>query len=235
MMPEGSFSHFIFMFETLLNHFQDGGAISLWGPFFILLVCGFGMPVPEDIILITAGALSASEGRQWEVVAALMYVAVIGGDTLVYCTGRFLGSRVMRTRWFRRILTVRKQEKVAALFARYGSIVFFVGRFLPGLRTPIFFTAGSIRANFWKFFILDGLAALISAPVFVFIGHWLWMTFGGDNWDPMIEELKKVQGITVWVTATVAVIGVALIWWRWRKFKRNRTEAETAAGDDGEE
>ena len=34
--------------------------------------------------------------------------------------------------------------------------------------------------KFWKFFCLDGLAALISVPFFVWLGHWLWMKFKDD-------------------------------------------------------
>ena len=44
------------MLETILDYFQ-GSPLSLWGPFVVLLLCGLGLPVPEDIVLISAGAL----------------------------------------------------------------------------------------------------------------------------------------------------------------------------------
>ena len=44
------------MLETLLKYFE-GSPLSLWGPFFLLLLCGLGLPIPEDIVLLAAGAL----------------------------------------------------------------------------------------------------------------------------------------------------------------------------------
>ncbi|HRG55305.1 MAG TPA: hypothetical protein PLG56_04645 [Lacunisphaera sp.] len=50
------------MFETLLKYFE-GSPLSLWGPFLILILCGLGLPVPEDIVLVAAGALGEIDGR----------------------------------------------------------------------------------------------------------------------------------------------------------------------------
>ena len=50
------------MFETLLNFFQNS-PLSLWGPFIVLLLCGLGLPIPEDIVLVTAGVLGQIDGR----------------------------------------------------------------------------------------------------------------------------------------------------------------------------
>ncbi|HQY06958.1 MAG TPA: hypothetical protein PLQ52_12925 [Lacunisphaera sp.] len=60
------------MFETLLKYFE-GSPLSLWGPFLVLILCGLGLPVPEDIVLVAAGALGEIDGRRWIEVSALMY------------------------------------------------------------------------------------------------------------------------------------------------------------------
>jgi membrane protein DedA with SNARE-associated domain len=53
------------MFEMLLEHFQ-GSALSFWGPFLVLLLCGLGLPVPEDIVLLIGrGVLAQIDGRSW--------------------------------------------------------------------------------------------------------------------------------------------------------------------------
>ena len=85
------------MFETFLTQLQ-GPVLSLWGPFVIILLCGFGIPRPEDIVLQVAGALAAVEGRSWEGVSVLMYLAVIGGDSLMFGLGRWVGGRLLTTR-----------------------------------------------------------------------------------------------------------------------------------------
>ena len=209
------------MFDWLLQIFQDS-SFTLWGPFILLLVCGLGVPVPEDIILITAGALSVADGRHWFEVAAIMYIAVLGGDSLVFLVGKHLGRRVRNSRWVRkRIFTPRKQMLVQRKFDQYGTIVLFVGRFLPGLRTPIFFTAGSMKVPYWKFLTLDGFAALISAPVFVWIVHWLWIKFS-DNEVLFQEALKKTNEWTTFIVVAIALLGLIALLLRIRSNHRRR-------------
>jgi membrane protein DedA with SNARE-associated domain len=191
------------MFEKLLTYFQNS-PLSLWGPFFVLILCGLGLPVPEDIVLVTAGALAEMDGRVWIETSVIMYAGVMLGDSTIFFAGRYFGTRLRSSRWFQRGFSAKKQAKVELLFERYHSMVLFVGRFLPGLRAPIFFTAGSTRVKFWKFFCLDGLAALISVPFFVWLGHWLWRKFKDD-----ISEIERVLSRTQ--TYTLMIAGVILL------------------------
>ena len=213
------------MFDWLLQIFQDS-SFTLWGPFILLLICGVGVPVPEDIILITAGALSVVDGRIWFEVAIIMYIAVVGGDSLVFFAGKHLGRRVRNNRWVRkRIFTPEKQMMVQKKFNQYGTIVLFVGRFLPGLRTPIFFTAGSMKVPYWKFLTLDGSAALISAPVFVWLGHWLWSKFS-DNEVLLQETLKKTNEWTSLIVTAIVLLGVIAILFKIRANRRKHILVE---------
>jgi membrane protein DedA with SNARE-associated domain len=195
------------MFETLLSYFQDS-PLSLWGPFLVLVLCGLGVPVPEDIVLIAAGALAETDGRGWIEASAVMYAGVMIGDSTIFAAGRYLGARWRASPWFQRYFSQKKQDRVEALFDRYHSWVLFVGRFLPGLRAPIFFTAGSTRVKFWKFFLFDGLAALVSVPFFVWLGHWLWATFKEDL-SQLDHALARTKSYSLMV-ALVILLGVVL-------------------------
>lgn len=212
------------MFETLLKYFE-GSPLSLWGPFFVLLLCGLGLPVPEDIVLVTAGALGVIDGRSWIEVSALMYAGVMMGDSIIFLAGRFLGQRLMGTRWFQRYFSVKKQEKVEAQFERFGSMVLFVGRFLPGLRAPIFFTAGSLKTKYVKFFLFDGLAALISVPFFVWLGHWIWTKFQ-DDIVQLDRALSRTQTYSVLFAAFVGLVVLLTIVIQIRRMRANRAHAE---------
>jgi membrane protein DedA with SNARE-associated domain len=214
------------MFESLITFFQETH-LTLWGPFIVLILCGLGLPIPEDIVLITAGALGQADGRSWIEISALMYAGVIGGDTVTFFAGRHLGGWVLTSNWFQRIFPPQKQAKVVDFFEKYGSMGLFIGRFLPGLRAPIYFTAGSMKVPFVKFLFFDGLAALISVPVFVWLGHWLWENFHND-----IEELNKTlkqshqyAGWAAVVLVAVVVIGFLI----WRRKRRIRKAGENAA------
>jgi membrane protein DedA with SNARE-associated domain len=218
------------MFETLLKYFE-GSPLSLWGPFFVLLLCGLGLPVPEDIVLVTAGALGVIDGHHWIKVSALMYAGVMTGDSIIFLAGRFFGQRWMATRWFQRYLSAAKQEKVEAQFERFGSMVLFVGRFLPGLRAPIFFTAGSLRTRYVKFFFFDGLAALISVPFFVWLGHWLWIKFQ-DDIVQLDKLLSKTQGYTFLVGLLLGAVLTLTILVQVRRMRANRAQQQTPPSEN---
>lgn len=191
------------MFQTLLRNFQNS-PLSIWGPFFTLILCGLGLPVPEDIVLVVAGALAEADHRSWVATSVLMYAGVIIGDSIIFFVGRYLGGKLRTSRRFQRLLPKAKQAKVEALFERYGSMVLFFGRFLPGVRAPIFFTAGSMGVRYLKFFLFDGLAALVSVPFFVWLGHRLWFHFK-DDVQELEEKLLRTHSYSLWLAVGIAV------------------------------
>ena len=188
------------MLESLLHYIQSSPA-ALWGLFFILLLCGLGIPIPEDIILITAGIWATSVGFPWLVAALIMYAGVIVGDSIIFLLGRRFGKHLLERNWIRRFFPPAKQERVRLMFARHGTKGLFIARFLPGLRAPFFCTAGAMHVPFVRFVSYDGLAALVSVPVFVWLGHWLWSRFSED-----IGALTEAIADTHWVTLAFTVV-----------------------------
>jgi membrane protein DedA with SNARE-associated domain len=206
------------MLEHLLEYFQ-GTPLSLWGPFILLLLCGLGLPMPEDIVLIAAGMLGVIDGHSWIKVSAFMYMGVLAGDTMIFFAGRRYGTRLLGTAWFQRIFPASKQARVEELFAKHGTTGLFIGRFLPGLRAPIFFSAGSLKVSLVKFLLMDGLAALVSVPVFVWLGHWLWVKFA-DDFAQLEHALKRTHTFTLWGTLLIVVLLVTAVW-LWKRRDRN--------------
>jgi membrane protein DedA with SNARE-associated domain len=207
------------MFDALLNFFQNS-PLSLWGPFFVLILCGLGLPLPEDVVLVVAGAMGVMDGRSWPEISVLMYAGVLAGDSTIFLAGRFFGGKLRPAIWFQRYFPAGKQAKVERLFDRYHSLMLFFGRFLPGLRAPIFFTAGSMKVRYWKFFCFDGLAALISVPFFVWLGHWLWEKFGNDI-AALDRAMSRTQTYTMIVATVILVIVVVVVV---RKIRDARTK-----------
>jgi membrane protein DedA with SNARE-associated domain len=71
------------MLEHLLEYFQ-GTPLSLWGPFILLLLCGLGLPMPEDFVLIAAGMLGVIDGHSWIKISVFMYAGVLLGDSMIF-------------------------------------------------------------------------------------------------------------------------------------------------------
>ncbi len=199
------------VFNALLPIFTEYGYLAV---FTMLLVCGFGVPVPEDVTLVTGGVIAGLGYADVNTMFAVGMAGVIIGDGLVFSIGRFKGASVMRLKSVQRVITPERFHSAQEAFHKYGRWVMFVARFLPGLRTPVFFTAGmSKRVSFGTWLLMDGVAALISVPVWVYLGY-----FGARNFDWMFTILHRFQ---YGIFALLAVGGVALgvVWWRKRKAK----------------
>jgi len=172
----------------LLNFLTPYGPHSYYVMFAILIACGFGFPMPEDIVLITGGMLASRNITDPSTVITVCMAGVLCGDSAVFLIGRKFGPSLKSKKFFRRIINQKIDKKVDRIVTKYGDKVIFMGRFMPGLRTPIFMTCGMYQVRFWKFLTLDGIAALISVPVWVYIG----VVFGG-NLELLEQKIHQFQ------------------------------------------
>lgn len=193
----------------LLDLFASYGYLAV---FLVLLLCGFGLPIPEDVTLVAGGIISGLGYTDVHIMFAVGMAGVLIGDGTMFTLGRVFGDRVLKFRLVSRVLTRERFEAVQEKFAKYGNWVLFVARFLPGLRSPIFLTAGMTRQiPYWRFLLLDGFAALISVPVWVYLGY-----FGASNIDQLMVWVHRGQyGIFAVLGVLGAVLG--LVWWRRRR------------------
>lgn len=189
----------------------------------VLLLCGLGLPIPEDISLIAAGYFSYKEVLDVHVAFAICFSAVLVGDSMAFFMGRFFGRRVLAGRFARRYFTPRRQLRVRAYFRKFGSKVVLVGRFTPGFRFTIFFTAGTLHLRPSVFFIYDFAAAAFSVPVLVYAA---WF-FGGQI-DRVVKYARQTEhGILLIVLIAAVVIGVKA--WRRHKLRAERIALSSSA------
>ncbi len=189
----------------------------------VLLLCGLGLPLPEEIPILTSGVLAQlGHMRPWPALAALMF-GVMLGDSAMFLLGRIWGERLFEHKFARRMLTRERQEQITVYFAKYGALVIFVARFLPGLRAPLFLTAGSMRVKFLTFFMMDGLAALLSVPISFWVAYYFT--------DRLQEVLDLSHKVLYWVLAGLVVLLLVghVVWDRWREARKKRAEAAAAS------
>ena len=186
----------------------------------VLLLCGLGLPIPEDLSLILAGELAYKGVINVHTAFFVCLGAVLGGDTLAFLLGRFFGSRVLASRLFKRFFTPKKQIRVKAYFRKYGSKVMFVGRFLPGLRFTIYFSAGILKVRPAIFFVYDTMAALLSVPLLVYAAYYF-----GDRIEQVIHWAHRSEyGLLVVIGLVVGL----LVFKSWRRRQARRLAVAVA-------
>lgn len=166
----------------------------------ILIACGFGLPVPEDIPIITSGILVALGKMSWAGALAVCFFSVLAGDGMLFMIGRKLGDRAFNLPIIRKIMTKERQAQAKKNVLNNSMFICFIARFLPGLRAPTYLTAGAMGVKPIIFLALDSFAALISVPVWVYVGWWL-----GDKWD---ENLAIVKKLHVYLIGILIVVGI---------------------------
>lgn len=180
--------------------------------FFVLVLCGFGIPIPEDITLVAGGVISGLGYTNVHIMFAVGLAGVLVGDGIIFLLGKFYGQRILRFKLVARLMPPKRYAQVQQKFDKYGNYVLFVARFLPGLRTPIFLTAGmSGRISFWQWLAMDGFAALISVPIWVYLGN-----FGAENKDWLIQKVQQFQNV-LFVLIGIAVAFALWFWWKKRQ------------------
>jgi membrane protein DedA with SNARE-associated domain len=170
--------------------------------FLVLLACGFGFPMPEDVVLISGGVLAARGICDIWIVFAVCMAGVMIGDSTVFMIGRHLGVRAKQIWPFRRIFTPKMDDKIHKVFTKYGDKIIFCARFMPGLRMPIFMSAGIYKVSFKKFFAIDFFAAIISVPVWIWLGN-----FFGQNLEVLEKKAKQFQ----YGTIAALIVGIILL------------------------
>lgn len=202
-----------------------GGAagITAYGlVFLVLLAAGFGLPLPEDIPLVMGGVLVHRGQAHLFPMILTGYLGIIIGDSIMFQLGRRFGSRVgSAPGFFARIVTPEKRAKVEGMFKKHGEKIVMLARFLPGVRTVTYFTAGSVGMRFSRFLLYDSIAALGSAPIFVLLGYY----FGAD-----IESLmtRVAAGERKVIAVLIALVIGSVLFSRWRN-KRNAKKASEEA------
>ena len=197
------------LLERLVTLFAENGYAAV---FIALLLCGAGAPLPEDITLVAGGVIAGLGYANVHVMFVVAMIGVLVGDAGMFLLGHHYGARILQWRMVSRLLTPARYAKVQEKFERYGNRLMFVARFLPGMRTAVYITAGTThRVSFTRFLLLDGLAALISVPIWVYLGY-----FGADNHDWLMKWIRRGQS-SLWVLGGIIIVAVFVLWWRHRR------------------
>lgn len=178
--------------KGLFEYFSEFGYLA---PFTVLLLCGFGFPVPEEVTMLGSGFLLYQGRVEALPVMGVCFVATLMGDSVPYWLGRHWGQRALTYKIVRRVLHAERLRALEERFERNGVRAVFVCRFLPGLRLPAWFTAGTLGMSYPRFIATDAAGAAIMTPIFVFLGY-----ASGEKIAELqetVENLHQILGFVI--------------------------------------
>ncbi|HET7763505.1 MAG TPA: DedA family protein [Burkholderiales bacterium] len=165
---------FVHLDQHLAAVLQEYGA-WVYPILFVIIFSETGFVVtpflPGDSLLFVAGALAAAGGMDVHLLALLLVVAAVLGNTVNYSIGYYIGPRVFHwegSRFFDR----KALDRAHAFYERHGGKTVVITRFVPILRTFAPFVAGIARMTYLRFFAYNLAGALAWVLSLLYAGYW---------------------------------------------------------------
>ncbi len=173
------------------------------------LIIGFeslGIPLPGEIILVTAAVMSTRESLGinplWVAMAAI--TGAIIGDSIGYSIGRRFGMSLFERlgRRFPKHFGAGHVALAKQLFTRWGVWAVFFGRFMALLRILAGPLAGALRMRYPHFLVANASGALCWAGGTTAVVYFLGLA--AEKW------LARFSWVAL-VIAVIAAIGMTLL------------------------
>src|SRR6185436_18575903 len=205
---------FLHLNEHLANIINQYGTWT-YAFLFIVIFMETGFVVtpflPGDSLIFAAGTFAALGSLNIWALIGLLIVAAIGGDTVNYWIGHYLGDRVNNIKWIKKEYI----DRTHAFFEKHGGKTIFLARFVPIVRTFAPFVAGMGRMSYGYFFSYNVVGGIVWVLLFTLLGYF----FG---------NLDFVKKNFEWVI--IAIIFISVLPAVWEALKARREIKEEKAG-----
>ncbi len=177
------------MFD-LVNLIETGGYLGLFAIIFAESGLFFGFFLPGDSLLFTAGFIAAQGLLNIWLLAPLLFVAAVLGDSTGYAFGKKVGPKIFN-RPESRFFKPTHITKANKFFLTHGNNAIVLARFIPIIRTFVPIVAG-VGSMPYRNFIIYNL-----------VGGFLWtvgLTVLGYTLGAQIPEAEKYLH---WIIAVI--------------------------------
>ena len=163
------------------NQISEWVSDSWWSYFVIFgvaVVDAFFPVVPSETTLVIGGTFAASGDLNLLLVILAGAAGAIVGDNISFFIGDTVGEHTVK-RWFSSEKAHKRLEWAERTLDERGAYIIILGRFIPGGRTAVTFSAGYLPTFPWRRFIVyDVVAGLIWGTYGALLGY-----FGGKTFE----------------------------------------------------
>jgi membrane protein DedA with SNARE-associated domain len=189
------------IFTSLCEHAHS----AHWIIFGLLMLAGLSLPISEDLLLLTGGAIASICIPEHKLHLFLwIFAGCWTSAWIAYWIGRRLGPKLYDIKWFNRFLTPKRITQLHHYYEVFGIYTFIFGRFIPGgVRNALFMSAGLGKMPFLKFIFRDGFACLMSSTIIFSLGFLF-----AENYNVIVHAFETynlvVLGCIVLILAAIA-------------------------------
>jgi membrane-associated protein len=144
--------------------------------------------VPSETSVITAGVVASSGDLSVPMIVLAAAAGAFAGDNTVYLLGRRFGSRIER-RFFRGERGQRQIRWAERQLTERGGELIVIGRFIPGGRTAVALSAGTLAYPWRRFALFDVVAAFVWALYASLLGYFGGRAFEHAPWQGLLLAL----------------------------------------------
>ncbi len=179
---------------------QDGTYLAT---FTILVLCGVGLPVPEEATFLVSGYVLSKmpDPRLWLLITLGM-IGILIGDTMIYYLGRWYGMALLGYWPFRLLFTPARMAKAQGFFDRHGDKAALLAGFFAGIRACTFFLCGVMRVRYPVFIFYDFVRAGLTCPISIWIGF----RFGEAGVEVLAQNKHWVLVLVVIVVVVMSIM-----------------------------
>jgi membrane protein DedA with SNARE-associated domain len=163
-------------------------------------------PFPADVV-VAFGSFLAARGKASPYTTFLVsWIGNLAGATLMYSIGRRYGSSAFMSR-LERWAGKGAEQRLMALYGRFGLPALFISRFLPAVRAVVPPFAGAMKLPVLPVAIAIAAASGIWFTFITFIAY-----RAGSNWEVLYGTIVRSSKI-VGLSATALVVLIALFFY----------------------
>ncbi|MET3289042.1 DedA family protein [Brevibacillus fluminis] len=183
-------------YENLLSLIQQFGYAAL---FFSLWLGIVGMPIPDEVVVMTGGAVTSSHLLEPVPAFLLTYLGVISGLSLGYFLGRYVGTPIMD-----KLRKKRKMETYIAfsekLVVKYGSFALCISYFFPIVRHVMPYLVGINKMTFRRYALYSYTTGFVWTLVFFIVGR-----FVGNHVQEVGTMVHDYGMMLLWIPVVIAI------------------------------
>lgn len=159
-----------------------------------------GFVLPGETAVILGGVLAYQHSVSLPLMATVVVLAAITGDSVGYEVGRRIGSQLLTTRIFARHATAITRAQTG--LRRNGGRAVFVSRFTAFLRAVMPGLAGAARLPYYRFLTFNAAGGLVWGVAFTVLGY-----LAGASY----RSLENYAGTASEIVLTVIVVAVTTV------------------------